>query len=54
MRPILRDAGCLLFPDTFTNYYEPEIGAAAIDVVQIGLGARSRSDRPACAVAAGR
>jgi len=25
-------AGVLLFPDTFTNYFEPEIGAAVIDL----------------------
>ena len=31
----------LLFPDTFTNYYEPEIGVAAIDVLAAaGLHAR--------------
>ena len=30
------DAAVLIFNDTFTNYYEPEIGLAAIDVLQAG------------------
>ncbi len=38
-----RDVGCLLFPDTFTNYFEPEIGAAAIELF----------DRAGCAVTLG-
>ena len=29
-----RDAGVLLFNDTFTNYYDPEIGVAAWDVLE--------------------
>ena len=48
------NTGCLLFPDTFTNYFEPEVGAAAIELLQSSRAARSRSARPACAAAAGR
>ncbi len=29
-----RDAGVLLFNDTFTNYYDPEIGVAVWDVLE--------------------
>jgi len=42
-----RDAGVTLFNDTFTNYYEPEIGAAAVEILERG-GCRVNVIRPGC------
>ena len=38
---------CTLFNDTFTNHYDPEIGVAALEVLERG-GFRSGVVRPGC------
>jgi FAD/FMN-containing dehydrogenase/Fe-S oxidoreductase len=39
--------GPVLFNDTFTNHYDPEIGIAAVEVLERG-GAAPRVERPGC------
>jgi FAD/FMN-containing dehydrogenase/Fe-S oxidoreductase len=41
------DAAVTLFNDTFTNHYEPEIGAAAVEILERG-GCRVNILRPGC------
>ena len=48
----IADPDAVLFTDTFTNYYDPEIGLAAIDVLERRRRATSAS--PATSAAAGR
>ncbi len=41
--------GILLFPDTFTNYYEPEIGVAAVELLrQARCGVTLGPDKLVC------
>jgi FAD/FMN-containing dehydrogenase/Fe-S oxidoreductase len=42
-----RGASVTLFNDTFTNHYEPEIGAAAVEILERG-GCRVNIIRPGC------
>ena len=42
-----REAGVTLFNDTFTNHYEPEIGVAAVEILERG-GCRVNIVRPGC------
>jgi len=41
------DAAVTVFNDTFTNHYEPEIGAAAVEILERG-GCRVNIVRPGC------